>query len=281
VGTARPAGRGGAAAARPWEPAQATRLAWARPGRARPRGRWRSAGGPAWCAAVRAGEAAETPGPPPVPPAPSSGWPRGACAGGQQARRRWTTASQTGDTRAGQPHARRRWPAGARRSGPRRVARCPARGPHGPRGRPKQTGNSGGHVRGQPPGAPAQHTGRQRPTASMARPSCARASPGRDGSPGPACRRMLEGPAPHRGDRATAAHAGCPSHPGRAEAVTGVLGGAPCAAGPLSHPRRARGGLGPPREAAVGAGNVPDAHGRSEDCKRQKRSHHTEPVPVA
>ena len=166
---------GGPAAARPWEPAQETRLAWARPGRARPRGRWRSAGGPALGAAGRAGEAAETPGPPPVPPAPSAGWPRGrlararrglwACAGGQQERRRWTTASQTGATRARQTPARRRGPAGERRAGPRRLALCPARGPQGHRGRPQQPGHRGGPVRGPPPGAPAQHPGRQRPTA--------------------------------------------------------------------------------------------------------------------
>src|SRR5437773_2763415 len=127
---------------------------------------------------------------------------------------------------------------------------------------------------------PAPRAAAPHRAAARARPSCARASQGRAGSPGPAGRSVRAGPAPPRGDRATADHTGCPRHHGRAEAVPGVRGGAQGAAGPLSPPRSARGGVGPPRGAAVGAGNVPDANGRRDDGKRQKRSHHTEPVPT-
>ena len=38
--------------------------------------------------------------------------------------------------------------------------------------------------------------------------------------------------------------------------------------------------FGHPREAAICAGNFPDANGISDDFKRQKRSHQTEPVPA-
>jgi hypothetical protein len=71
----------------------------------------------------------------------------------------------------------------------------------------------------------------------------------------------------------------CEINQGIAEAVTGVLGGAQFSSGPFYHPRSSRGCFGHPREAAVCAGNFPDSNGISDDFKRQKRSHHTEPVP--
>src|SRR5882762_4659094 len=71
----------------------------------------------------------------------------------------------------------------------------------------------------------------------------------------------------------------CQSNQGIAEAVTGVLGGAQFPSGPFYHPRSSRCRLGHPREADVCAGNVPDSNGISDDFKRQKRSHRTEPVP--
>jgi hypothetical protein len=72
----------------------------------------------------------------------------------------------------------------------------------------------------------------------------------------------------------------CQSHHRIAEAVTGVLGGAQFSSGPFYHPRSSRGRFGHPREAAVGAGNFPDSNSISDDFKRQKRSHQTEPVPA-
>src|SRR3989442_11941407 len=71
----------------------------------------------------------------------------------------------------------------------------------------------------------------------------------------------------------------CQSNHGIAEAVMGVLGGAQFPSGPFYHPRSSRCRFGPPREAAVCAGNFPDSNGISDDFKRQKRSHQTEPVP--
>jgi hypothetical protein len=71
----------------------------------------------------------------------------------------------------------------------------------------------------------------------------------------------------------------CEINQGIAEAVTDVLGGAQFSSGPFYHPRSSRGRFGHPREAAVCAGNFPDSNGISDDFKRQKRSHHTEPVP--
>jgi len=61
--------------------------------------------------------------------------------------------------------------------------------------------------------------------------------------------------------------------------MRGVLGGAQFSSGPFDHPRSSSGRFGHPREAAVGAGDFPDSNGISDDFKRQKRSHHTEPVP--
>src|SRR5437773_9612526 len=71
----------------------------------------------------------------------------------------------------------------------------------------------------------------------------------------------------------------CQSNQGIAEAVTCLLGGAQFSSGPFYHPRSSRGRFGPPREAAVCAGNFPDASGISDYFKRQNRSHRTEPVP--
>jgi len=62
--------------------------------------------------------------------------------------------------------------------------------------------------------------------------------------------------------------------------MRGVLGGAQFSSGPFDHPRSSSGRFGHPREAAVGAGDFPDSNGISDDFKRQKRSHHTEPVPI-
>src|SRR5215471_12699688 len=72
----------------------------------------------------------------------------------------------------------------------------------------------------------------------------------------------------------------CQSHHGIAEAVTCLLGGAQFSACPFYHPRSARSRFRPTRKAAIGAGNVPDSNGISDDCKRQNRSHQIEPVPV-
>src|ERR1700757_4190343 len=71
----------------------------------------------------------------------------------------------------------------------------------------------------------------------------------------------------------------CQSNHRIAEAVTGVLGGAQFSSCPFYHPRSSRGRFGHPREAAVFAGNVSDSNGISDYFKRQKRSHHTDPVP--
>src|SRR5712692_4317842 len=72
----------------------------------------------------------------------------------------------------------------------------------------------------------------------------------------------------------------CQINQGIAEAVTGVLGGAQFPSCPFYHPRSSRCCLGHTREAAVCAGNFPDSNGISDDFKRQKRSHQTEPVPL-
>src|SRR4029453_15506572 len=71
----------------------------------------------------------------------------------------------------------------------------------------------------------------------------------------------------------------CQSHHGIAEAVTGVLGSAKFPAGSFYHTRSSRSRFRPARKAAICAGNFPDSNGISDDCKRQKRSHKTEPVP--
>jgi hypothetical protein len=113
----------------------------------------------------------------------------------------------------------------------------------------------------------------------MARTSCDSAYHCRDGYPCQSCRSVLECPAPKMCDLSTEDQYVCQSNHGIAEAVTGVLGGAQFSSGPFYHPSSSRGRFGHPREAAVGAGNFPDSHGISDDFKRQKRSHHTEPVP--
>src|SRR2546422_1203603 len=72
----------------------------------------------------------------------------------------------------------------------------------------------------------------------------------------------------------------CQINQGIAEAVTCLLGGAQFSSCPFYHPRSSRGRFGHPREAAVCAGNFPDASGISDYFKRQKCSHKTEPVPA-
>src|SRR5215831_4005570 len=71
----------------------------------------------------------------------------------------------------------------------------------------------------------------------------------------------------------------CEIHQGLAEAVTSVLGSAQFPSCPFYHPRSSCCRFGHPRETSDCAGNVPDANGISDDCKRRKRSHQTEPVP--
>src|SRR5262252_4968713 len=71
----------------------------------------------------------------------------------------------------------------------------------------------------------------------------------------------------------------CKIHQGIAEAVTSVLGSAQFPSCPFYHPRSSCCRFGHPRETSDCAGNVPDANGISDDCKRRKRSHQTEPVP--
>src|SRR5215510_16250483 len=71
----------------------------------------------------------------------------------------------------------------------------------------------------------------------------------------------------------------CQINQGVAEAVAGVLGNTPFSSCPFYHPRSSCCRFGPPREAAVCAGNFPDSNGISNEFKRQNRSHHTEPVP--
>src|SRR5712691_354699 len=113
----------------------------------------------------------------------------------------------------------------------------------------------------------------------MARTSCDSAYHCRDGYPCQSCRSVLECPAPKMCDLSTEDQYVCQSNRRIAEAVRGVLGGAQFSSGPFYHPRSSRGRFGHPREAAVGAGDFPDSNGISDDFKRQKRSHHTEPVP--
>src|SRR6266568_6969185 len=113
----------------------------------------------------------------------------------------------------------------------------------------------------------------------MARTSCDSSYHCRDGHPCQSCRSVLECPAPKMCNLSTEDQYVCQSHQGIAEAVTGVLGGAQFPSGPFYHPRSSRCRLGHTREAAVCAGNFPDSNGISDDFKRQKRSHRTEPVP--
>src|SRR5215510_11730599 len=71
----------------------------------------------------------------------------------------------------------------------------------------------------------------------------------------------------------------CQSHHGIAEAVAGVLGSTQFPSCSFYHPRSTRSRFRSTRKAAICAGNFPDSNGISDDCKRQKRSHQTEPVP--
>src|SRR5262249_56531749 len=73
----------------------------------------------------------------------------------------------------------------------------------------------------------------------------------------------------------------CEIHQGLAEAVTSVLGSAQFPSGPFYHPRSSCCRFGHPRETSDCAGTFPDSNGISDYCKRRKRSHHTEPVPVS
>jgi len=113
----------------------------------------------------------------------------------------------------------------------------------------------------------------------MARTSCDSAYHCRDGYPCQSCRSVLECPASKMCHLSTKDQYVCQSHHRIAEAMRGVLGGAQFSSGPFYHPRSSSGRFGHPREAAVGAGDFPDSNGISDDFKRQKRSHHTEPVP--
>src|SRR5713101_5864553 len=72
----------------------------------------------------------------------------------------------------------------------------------------------------------------------------------------------------------------CQSNHGIAEAVTGVLGGAQFPSCSFYHSRSSRSRFRPTRKAAICAGNFSDSNGISDDFKRQKRSHSTEPVPT-
>src|SRR5437868_6940971 len=114
----------------------------------------------------------------------------------------------------------------------------------------------------------------------MARTSCDSSDPCRDGYPCQSCRSVLECPAPKMCHLSTKDQYLCQSHHGIAEAVTGVLGGAQFPSGSLYHPRSSCGRFRPTRNADICAGNFSDSNGISDDCKRQKRSHQTEPVPV-
>src|SRR6266581_5711636 len=114
----------------------------------------------------------------------------------------------------------------------------------------------------------------------MARTSCNSSYHCRDGHPCQSCRSVLECPAPKMCNLSTEDQYVCQSNQGIAEAVTGVLGGAQFPSCPFYHPRSSRCRLGHPRETSVCAGNFPDSNGISDDFKRQKRSHQTEPVPL-
>src|SRR5216683_979188 len=113
----------------------------------------------------------------------------------------------------------------------------------------------------------------------MARTSCDSAYHCRDGYPCQSCRSVLECPAPKMCHLSKKDQYVCQINQGIAEAVTGVLGGAQFPSCPFYHPRSSRCRFGHTREAAVCAGNFPDSNGISDDFKRQKRSHQTEPVP--
>jgi hypothetical protein len=114
---------------------------------------------------------------------------------------------------------------------------------------------------------------------SLERTSCDSSSHCRDGHPCESCRSLLECPAPQMCHLSPQDQHVCQSHHGIAEAATGVLGSAQFPACSFYHPRSSRSRFRPTRKAAICAGNFPDPNGISDDCKRQKRSHKTEPVP--
>ena len=121
------------------------------------------------------------------------------------------------------------------------------------------------------------HNGK--PGRPKARTSCDSSNHCRDGYPCQSCRSVLECPAPKMCHLSTKDQYICQSNHGIAEAVTGVLGGAQFPSGSLYHPRSSCSRFRPTRNADICAGNFSDSNGISDDCKRQKRSHQTEPVP--
>src|SRR5712664_3901474 len=102
----------------------------------------------------------------------------------------------------------------------------------------------------------------------------------RDGYPCQSCRSVLEYPAPQMCHLSPQDQHVCQSNHGIAEAVTSVLGGAQFPSGSFYHPRSSCSLFRPIRKAAICAGNFSDSNGISDDFKRQKHSHQTEPVPL-
>src|SRR6266699_2764277 len=109
--------------------------------------------------------------------------------------------------------------------------------------------------------------------------SCDSSDHCRDGYPCQSCRSVLECPAPQMCHLSPQDQHVCQSNHRIAEAVTGVLGGAQFPSCSFYHPRSSRSRFRPTRNADICAGNFSDSNGISADCKRQKRSHQTEPVP--
>jgi hypothetical protein len=173
VRKARTEGMGCNAAARPFETAQKTLLAWDRQCLDLHRVLLRSAVVHAVCASVIDGEEAETNVPQHVPPAQSPGGTRWrmdrasrclwAGDGGKQERQLGTKALKTLAKMARQTPDLRRLTDGERRYGQLLCALCSALGHPGKPGRPKQTCHRGGHCRIKNKGAPGQKKGRKRP----------------------------------------------------------------------------------------------------------------------
>src|SRR6266852_898432 len=113
----------------------------------------------------------------------------------------------------------------------------------------------------------------------MAGTSCDSSDHCRDGYPCQSCRSVLECTAPQMCHLSPQDQHVCQSNHGIAEAVTGVLGGAQFPSCSFYHSRSSRSRFRPTRKAAICAGNFSDSNGISDDFKRQKRSHSTEPVP--
>src|SRR6266446_7494843 len=114
----------------------------------------------------------------------------------------------------------------------------------------------------------------------MERTSCDSSYYCRDGHPCQSYRSVLECTTPKMCHLSKKDQYVCQSNHRIAEAVTGVLGDAQFPACSFYHPRSSRSRFRPTRKAAICAGNFPDSNGISDDCKRQKRSHQTEPVPI-